>query len=458
MELRDYLRVLRRRWPLVVVCLLIAVGIAGGVTSQLTPQYRSTTQVFVSTSASDSSDAYQGGLYSTQRVTSYADLVTGKDLAERVIDELDLDLTAAQLADKVEAEAVPETVLLDISVSDPEPEQAQLLTQTYGEELAALVSELETPPGRTRPVLKATIVDSANLPLSPETPNVVRNLGLAAVLGLLLGFAVAVMRELLDTSVKTADDVATAAGTSVMAAIAYDPDTSKAPLVSALRPHEPRVEAFRVLRTNLQFVDVDAESKAYVVTSSVPGEGKSTTAVNIAITMAQTGQNILLVDGDLRRPQVAAMLGLEDSIGVTTALVGRIGLDEAIQHHESGLHVLTSGVIPPNPAELLQSQAMHDMVEKLRGRYDAIVFDAPPLLPVTDAALLASLTDGALMVVRHSRTTRDQLRGAHERLESVGAHTLGVVFNMVPKGRGGSYGYGYGYGYGYAPKVGDHKA
>ncbi len=452
MELRDYLRVLRRRWPLIVACLVITVATAGLITLNTTPKYQASSQIFVSTNSSSSSDAYQGSLFSTQRVASYADLVAGKELAQRVIDAEGLELTPVELSAKVNAAAVPETVLLNISVTDPDPAIAQRLTQAYSNELAALVSELETPPGRANPVLKATIVDSANLPTSPASPRPLRNLGLAAVLGLLLGFGIAMAREILDTTVKTADDVAHSAHAAVMAGIAYDPQTPKRPLVSSLNSHEPRVEAFRVLRTNLQFVDIDTANKAFVVTSSVPGEGKSTTAVNTAITMAQTGKSILLLDGDLRRPQLADMLDLEGAVGVTTVLLGKIAVTDAIQKHETGLHVLTSGTVPPNPAELLSSQAMHDLILELRSTYDTIVIDAPPLLPVTDAALLAEQTDGALVVVRHGKTTREQLHGAHERLAGVGANILGVVFNMVPGKRGGPDGYGYGYGYGYAPE------
>jgi capsular exopolysaccharide synthesis family protein len=452
MELRDYLRILRRRWPIILTCLVIVVAVAGALTAQATKEYKSTAQLFISTSTStSSSDIYQGSLASTQRVASYADLVTGAELAERVIERLGLASTPDELAEKVTAEAVPETVLLNISVNDPDPDRAKALTTAYSAELSELVSELETPPGQTTPLLKATVVDSANLPSSPVSPQPVRNLGLAVVLGLLLGLGLAILREVLDTSVKTADDVAAAAHTAVMAGIAYDPDTRAHPLISTLSSHSPRVEAFRILRTNLQFVDIDSDSKAFVVTSSVPGEGKSTTAVNTAITMAQTGQNILLIDGDLRRPQVDTMLGLEGSVGVTTVLLGKIRADEAVQKHETGLHVLTSGTVPPNPAELLQSHAMAELLADLRTKYDTIVFDAPPLLPVTDAALLASQVDGALLVVRHGKTTREQLHSAHERLAGVGAHPLGVVFNMVPNRRGGNYGYGYGYGY--APKA-----
>jgi capsular exopolysaccharide synthesis family protein len=451
MDLRDYLQVMRRRWRIVACGFFVVLAVAAVMTIRTTPQYESQAQVFISTQDSSGENAYQGGMFSSQRVTSYASLVTSRDLANRVIDELGLDLTPAELAAKVTAQVVPETVLLTLTVRDSNPEFAQDLAQGYTEELSKLVDELETPPGKREPVLKATTVESADLPSSPVEPNAVRNLGLGAVLGLLVGIGLAALREILDTSVKTAEDVAAQAHTSVLAWIGHDPHTQSKPLVSDLGPHEPRVEAYRVLRTNLQFIDVDAPNKAFVVTSALPGEGKTTTAVNVALTLAMAGSRVLLVDGDLRRPRLAGLLGLEGMIGLTSVIVGSVDLDTAIQHHPSGLEVLTSGPVPPNPAELLQSQSTTDLIAGLRDRYDVVIFDAPPLLPVTDAALLSSATDGALIVVRHSHTSRDQLHGAYERLAQVGAQPLGVVLNRVPRKKGaGGYG-AYGYGYGYAP-------
>lgn len=458
MELRDYLRIMRRRWLLIVSSMIVAIGVAAAVTFNMTPQYASTAGLFVSTTPSDSNEAYQGSLFSAQRITSYADLATGQELSRRVIERLDLDLEPADLSRQIEATVVPETVNLDITVTDPDPRMAQLVAQTYAEELTGFVDELETPPGRANAPIKLSVVDAAALPETPVSPNPVRNLGLAAVLGLLLGLGLAVLRELLDTSLKGKEDLETITTAPLMADIAFDPKATKRPLITSLDSHAPRVEAFRVLRTNMQFVDVDNQSKVFVVSSSVPGEGKTTTASNLSITLAQAGERVLMIDGDLRRPQVAGMFGLEPVVGLTTVLIGSIDIEDALQETKiENLTVLTSGAIPPNPSELLQSRAMTDVVERARKEYDVIVIDAPPLLPVTDAALLASQADGALVVVRHGKTTRDQLTHSMERLAGVDAKALGIVFNMVParrRGSGGDYGYGYGYGYGYAPVPG----
>ena len=450
MELRDYLSIARRRWLLIVGAVAVCLGLAGALTAQATPQYVSSAKVFISTTPSNSSEAYQGGLFSQQRVSSYADMATGLELAQRVVDSLNLSMSATDLADKISASVVPNTVLLKISVTDPSAAEAQRINTAVVEQVQSFVAELETPPGAKAPLLKATVVDPPRLPASPSSPQPVRNLGLGFVLGLLVGFGLAVLREVMDTSVKSVEDVDELADTPVLSALPYDADVARTPLIAALPRNAPRVEAFRVFRTNLQFVEVDHRSKAFVVTSSVPNEGKSTTAVNVALALAQAGSRVLLVDADLRRPQVGALLGLESNVGLTTLLVGSVGIDDAVQRHtQSGLHVLTSGAKPPNPAELLQSHAMTDLIGQLRERYDVIIFDTPPLLPVTDAAVVAAQTDGAILVVRYGKTTKEQAGGAVERLHSVDARPLGVVLNMIPQRRGvGSSRYGYGYGYG----------
>ena len=281
------------------------------------------------------------------------------------------------------------------------------------------------------------------------------------MLGLLLGLGLAVMRELLDTSVKSAEDVAELTETPVLGGILFDPIAPKRPLLSDLESHSPRVEAFRILRTNLQFVDIDRDKKVVVVTSSLPGEGKTSTASNVALALHSAGERTLLVDGDMRRPQLATLFGLEPAVGLTTVLLGRMDLADAIQTHAAtGLDVLTSGNLPPNPAELLQSHAMGQLLKEVREDYDVVVIDAPPLLPVTDAALIAAQVDGAMVVVRQGKTSRDQLSHAMDRLEAVGARPLGIAMNMVPAGRRNrSYGgYGYGYGsYGYGPEKGRRR-
>ena len=243
---------------------------------------------------------------------------------------------------------------------------------------------------------------------------------------------------------RTADHIAEATDAPVLASIGFDNDIRSAPLLTDLGGFAARTEAFRLLRTNLQFIDIDQRARVLVVTSAVPGEGKTMTSTNLAVALAQTGRTVLIIDADLRRPRVASTLGVDPAIGLTTALVGKTQIEDAIQVHEpSGLHVLASGAKPPNPTEILQSRVTHDLIRRLRQSYDMIIIDAPPLLPVADASVLSNLADGSILVIRHGQTTRDQIKEAVNRVNQVGGRLYGVVVNMVAKRAIGSYYYYY---------------
>jgi capsular exopolysaccharide synthesis family protein len=447
-DLRDYLQVIRRRWLIIAVCVLVGTAGAALMILRATPQYSSTVRLFVSTPSTDANaQAYQGGLFSQQRVTAYADLIKGSTIAERVIERLDIDQSPLSLVNQISASAAPQSVILEITVTDPSPERAQELAQTTAEVFTGYVSELEGAASPDQSPIKANIVDAASFPTSPVSPRPLQTIGLGAILGLLLGLALAWLRETLDQTVKTPATLEDATGAASLGSIFFDPAAAKSPLITTLDPYAPRVESFRVLRTNLQFLDADKKSRIFTITSPLPNEGKSTTAINIALALSQAGQRTLLLEADLRRPRISEYLDLEPMVGLTTLLIGRADIDEVIQAWgDSGLHVITGGSIPPNPAELLQSRAMHDLLAQLRERYDVVIIDAPPTLPVTDAALLGALADGVILVARHAKTTRDQAAQSAARLESAGARLLATVLNFVPDRGAQSYGYGYGYG------------
>lgn len=452
MELRDYIAVLRQRWMLITSVALIAVAAAAGITWTSTPQYASSTALFISTSQVDNdAQALQGSQFSLQRIKSYADLVNQSAIMTRVVDRLDLDETPAQLGRRINATAAVDTVLLTITVTDESPERAQLIAAATAEVFVGYVGELETPPGQDQATLKASVVDEANLSASPVSPNPARNLGLGVVIGLLLGAGIAVLRHTLDTSVRSATQVTETTGAPVIGSIPFDKTAGGAPLLSDIDPYSPRSEAFRVLRTNLQFIDPDADQKVFVVSSALPGEGKSSTTLNLALALTENGNRVAVVEGDLRRPRIAEKLGIVGAVGLTTVLVGRSSLADALQttSHER-LNVLTSGKTPPNPAELLQTKAMSNVIAELRADHDFVLIDAPPLLPVTDAAIIASKVDGAILVVRHGETSHEQVRSAAERLAAVDGRLIAAIVNMTPANKSSS-GYGYGYGYGYAP-------
>ena len=447
MELRDYVRLLRRQWFSIALIVGLALAVGAGATLLATPKYAAHVTFFVTTSSrGDVADTYQGGLFSQQRVKSYVDLLKSERLAKSIIEDRGLNLSPEEVASRIDASVVPDTVLLNATVTDSSPARAQQIASAAAKHFVTLVGTLETPPTARAPAVKVEVIEGPRLESSPVSPLPLRNLALALLLGLVLGIGLTLLRESLDTTVKSADALSAAAKVPTMATIGFDRSARREPLIIHQNPQAPRAEAFRQLRTNLTFIDVDRPMKAIVVTSAVPGEGKSTTTANLAISMAQAGSSVLLIEGDLRRPKVAEYLGLEGAVGLTNVLVGQVDLDTVLQPWGAdGLWVLPSGSIPPNPSELLGSQQMSDVLKELKSRFDIVLIDAPPLLPVTDAAVAAAAADGALLIARHGHTTRAQVESAVQTLLGVDAHLIGTVYNMVPlKGRD-AYGYTYGY-------------
>ncbi len=300
-----------------------------------------------------------------------------------------------------------------------------------------------------------TVVSAAAKPPAPIRPQVMRTTLFAAAVGALLAAGVAFLIEYLDDTVKNPEDVQSV-GLTVLAMVqrvSQDSKNGLPQLYAVSQPKSLAAEAYRTLRTNLQFSSLDTPLRSLVVTSAVATEGKTTTAANLAVVMAQAGKRVVLVDGDLRRPSVHRLFDLTNETGLTTALVEDLSaLSGSLR--ESGvenLRVLTAGPVPPNPQELLGSQRMEDLLHKLEEEVDAIVLDTPPTLIVADANVLAARTDGVLVVVNTGRTRRAAVQQAVDGLRQVGAHLLGGVLNMVDtRGRRSSYYYSYYYSHYYA--------
>ena len=444
MSLHENLHVLRERWKLVLVSLALGIAAAGAVTWFSTPSYTAEVTLFVAARDPDgtAAQAYQGSLLSQQKVKSYTQLVTSSRVL-REVEQQGLAVSPSAITASVRAG----TVLLTVSASDPSPERARRIADTVAGSFSSLVAELEKPAGGGEPAVTARVVEPAATPTAPTSPQPVRNLLLGALVGLLAGVGAAFVRNALDTSVKSVEALRDLVDAPSLGSVAYDATVPAAPLIVHEGPGASRSESLRQIRTNLQFVDVDNPVKVVVITSSLPGEGKTTTACNLAITLAQAGKKVVLVDADLRRARVGDYLGLERAVGVTSVLIDHTSLEHALQPWgRDGLTVLASGQIPPNPSELLASQHMADLLDELERRFDVVLVDTPPLLPVTDAAILAGRCDGALLVVRHGKTSRNQVKAAAAALNSVSARLLGTVMTMTPKS-GSAEGYQYYQGY-----------
>ncbi|MBP2395578.1 polysaccharide biosynthesis tyrosine autokinase [Paenarthrobacter nicotinovorans] len=349
------------------------------------------------------------------------------------IDALGLNESAEDLSKRVKASADLNTVLISITASDKSPVQAAAIAQAVANSLVTAVESLERPKtGGTSPV-GLSIITPAQAPTSPSAPNARTNLLLGLVVGLALGIAASITRSLLDSRIRGEADLRHATDAPLLGGISFDPAATKQPLLTQTGSQSPRAESFRQLRTNLQFTNVTGNAKTVLVTSSLPGEGKSTTATNLAIAMAEAGQSVCLIDGDLRRPMVNEYLGLDRSAGLTTALIGNADINDLLQPWgEDNLFVLTSGQIPPNPSELLGSTEMSNLLERLETVFDAVIIDAPPLLPVTDAAVLGRNVGGVVLVVSVQKTTQQEVQKSMAALSMVNANLLGIVLNRLP--------------------------
>ncbi|GEN81292.1 polysaccharide biosynthesis tyrosine autokinase [Actinotalea fermentans] len=444
MELRDYLAIVRKRWISIALITVLLTGAAVAVTLATTPVYTARAQVYVSVRTGETTtDLLQGSSFSQRQVKSYTDLASTPLVLTPVIEHLDLATTPDTLAESVSADSPLDTSLINIRASDPDPQTASDIANAVAESLAEQVTALEEPDEGPSPV-EINTVRTASAPTEPSSPNLKLNVALGLLLGLAAGFGLAILREVLDTRVRTVDDVRSVTTASILTSMAHDEESVGKSLVVQTDPHSPRAEAFRRLRTNLQFLDVAERLSAIVVTSSLPTEGKSTVAVNLAITLSDAGSRVVIVDADLRRPSVAEYMGVEGSVGLTTVLIGKASIEDVVQPWGTGnLHVLPSGQVPPNPSEMVGSAAMAWLINELTKRYDLVIIDTPPLLPVTDAAILARLVDGALVVTGANRLHRHELADAMGSLEAVGARVLGVVVNHLARKHGEGYSYHY---------------
>ncbi|WP_245665063.1 polysaccharide biosynthesis tyrosine autokinase [Actinoplanes subtropicus] len=440
MELRDYLRVVRRQWWVMAIAVLAALGITQVINKEMPTQYAATAVFFVSANAPEPSSVLEGSLFVSARLKTYEELLTGDQMLTAIEVETHTGLTPKELLDRIDVTTESDSALLTITVTDGSPDRAMRIAQVLISLFPATVQKLEARPSKDPPATAILPIEPlARLDPEPVSPRPLHNDALAVAVGLLLGAAAAVVREVSDSSLKVAAPLPGLTGKPVLALIPADPKARrrKGPFISD--SNSPRAEALRQLRTNVQYADRDHPIKILAVTSPMPVEGRSSTACGLAILFAEAGQRVLIVDAELRQPRLATFLGREGSAGLTTVLVGAASLDQVLQPWGTGLWLLASGHRPPNPSELLGSPRMTELIDELRDRFDKIIFDSPALLPVTDGAVVAARADGTLLLVRARKTTGAQVAAAVHALAAVDARLLGTVLTMVaaPRRRGG---------------------
>lgn len=466
MDLKDFYRLVLRNLLTVAAATLLGLGVAAGVTYATTPMYEAKIQLFVSTQSSDFdiSALVQGSSFSQQRVKSYAQIIPSPTTLAPVINKLNLNIEPEKLAKRVKASAPLDTVLINVTVIDESPVRSAQIANEIGNYFSEFVNQLELSRDDNTPPIKVSVVKAASAPEDPATPRTTLNLLLGLILGFGLGIGVAILRQIFDNTIKNEQDLD---GTALLGAIGFDEEAETKPLITQISRYGARTESFRQLRTNLQYLRADQPPKVVAVTSALPGEGKTSTSINLALSLAQSGFNVAFIEADLRRPKAPSYLGIPSKVqGLSEVLSGKSEgaladrISSATQKFGSDItvDVITSGAVPPNPAELLDSETFGEFIEILRDRYDFVIIDCPPSLPVADASIISTRTDGVVIVTSAGSTRKNQFLGVREAISNVGGVILGAILNKIPYSRTyDDYGYKYGYGYGYRRKYGGYR-
>ncbi|MPZ47974.1 MAG: polysaccharide biosynthesis tyrosine autokinase [Dehalococcoidia bacterium] len=440
MDLRTYAQIVRRRWWLLLLGPLLAAGIAFAISKQMTPIYTTSSTLLVNQTQNPGVVQYNDILTSERLTNTYAQLIERQPVLAEVTRLLSLPMTEDGLADKISVATVRNTQLLRITVEDPDPQLASMIANSTAQ---AFIDDNSRSLGRPGTV---TIAEEARVPKSPSKPDTRLNTMLAGMLGLMVVGGIALLLEYLDDTIKASEETEPAIGLPTLGTV-QRMKRVKGTAVALLEPGWS--DAYLQLRTNIHFAGVGTRLKSILVTSCSPGEGKSTTASGLAAVLAQAGERVILVDTDLRRPTLHTVFGLPNSFGLTGLLLSD-AYDPAPALVESGLknlQVLPSGPLPANPADLLMSDNMARIITNLQQRADYVIFDSPPVLAVTDASILASRTDGTILVAEAGSTRTHSVVHAIQDLSKSQARLVGLVVNKARTHRAGYYGnYHYGYG------------
>lgn len=440
-----------------IITFAVIVGTMAVYTFTRTPMYTATAQMYASyqgltseNGAADLSSINMGTTYINSQLDTYPNLVKTEAVLKPVIDELGLNMTVGQLGSMVSASRPDSTYMIDISASSSDPKMASSVVNKVAESLKTQVSSGLTADNRkaVSPV-NLSVVQPAYTPVAPSSPNKTLNMLVAVFLGLIVGFTLALLRDLMDKNVRQVADIEYITETSVIGTLPNNAVfAGKSPVVIA-QPSGHAAEEIRRLRANLMFISPDASgnTNVVIVASSSADEGKTTVATNLAAAYAENGSSVLLIDADMRNPSVAKKLGISGSVGLAHLLTGQVDSKEAIQRYwKPNFHVLPAGDKVPNPSVLLNSNAMHELIAQVAQHYDRVIIDTSPMKVAGDAAVFARDGGEVLLVVGNNVARKTDLKQTVQEFKTIDVPLVGSVFNFAPidKKSNGEYYYYYG--------------
>ncbi|MFI5896641.1 protein kinase [Actinoplanes sp. NPDC051513] len=418
MELREYVKACRRRWPWLLVPVLIAAGVAAGLSLSSPPAYRSSMVLFITTGSGDP-DA------KASRLNSYIALLTGPRVASTVVDKVGPPLTADQVRESLSAQVQDGTDLLVVTATDPDADRSKRIVTTATTALVGLAKQLDPPSAAATDGPKPSVTIAQDPVTTREPSNLVRNLAFAAVLGLLIGAIAVAVREATRKTVNDEDDLRRL-GLGAVGVISLGRSSGL--------PGEALAEGFRRLRSLLPEIGRGSRGSSLLLAGSHSKEGTTAVACGLAIAMAETGARVVLVDANLRTPGVGRYLALDAGPGLADVLAGRASVREVLRDSLDGrLTVVPCGESRTDPGELLASPRLGAAVRALTETFDVVLVDAPPLHGVADGVVLSKVTDSSLLVVRANHTPVADVQRSKDLLERVGAKLAGAVLNALPR-------------------------
>ena len=435
MTLAEYAHAVRKRWLTIAVLALLG-ALAGYLFAQFTPeQYRSTGSVLITSTRGDSTaELTQGSAFVRDTIPSFVVLATSDVVLRPVIDELQMETTPARLGSLVSASAPLDSAVIEIAVVHGSAARAQEITRAVMESFAAQVSAVSPHTSSGDPTVEAKTIQFASLSRWAFAPNTRLLTAGGALAGFALGVLYALARRLVGDHIGGPRDVAELTPIPVLGQVLETRRDTTLARVTLQDPLSPEVESVRALAANLHFLRVDGGLESVVITSSDQGEGKSTLALALALVVAESGKRVLLIDADLRRPSIARSTELEGAVGLTDVLLGDVSFEDAVTPWgDPNLTFLMAGPVPPNPAQLLSSQSMDDLIATAEREFDLVIIDSGPVLSVSDTIWLSHAGSGALLVVRWGHTSRRRLSRALTALQHAEATVLGVALVRKPR-------------------------